>query len=67
MNQTTEQAFQVVDLSTDKEVGIYITLQEARKVARKLPQYCIYSGRWDGEDFTHGQRVENCDPYNGML
>ncbi len=55
----------LTDLSTEEEVGVFLTLAEARRNIGHRPRYAIYSGQWDGEDFTHGQRAEFCDPYDG--
>lgn len=64
---STRAMYQVIHFTPeeDREVGVYFYLWEAQAEARKAPRYAIYLGQWDGEDFTHGRRVEFCDPYDG--
>lgn len=61
-----DPAFLLIDLSDDEPVGIYATLTEARRNAKKTPRYSIWAGRWDGESALDDQkRVAHCDPYDG--
>jgi hypothetical protein len=64
MDRKEREHYLLTDLSTGEEIGVFLTLAEARRNIGRRPRYVIHSGRWDGEDFTHGKRVEFCDPYD---
>lgn len=65
--------YQVIDLDTDEDRGVYETLDEARGCVRfdRLRAYQIWQGRMEAggldepDEFIGTVRVENCEPYDG--
>lgn len=58
--------YEVTNLDTFEQEGIFASLYDARRVARKLPSYEIWKGDMDLDgEFVGERRMEHCEHYHG--